>query len=72
MIITMPPEKRFVDNIKHGLLVTNRFIDNVHNGHMPDGKRVDISKNTFVNKTKYVCNYLNIIDRSELKGRIYS
>ncbi len=72
MIITMPPEKRFVDNVKHGVMVTKRFIDNSNNGYLGDQERVDISKNTFVNKTKYVCNYLNIIDRSELKGRIYS
>jgi len=53
-------------------MVINRFIDNKQNARIGYEERVDIIKNVFVNKTKYVCNYLNIIDRSELKGRIYS
>ena len=72
MIITIPPEKGFVDNNKRGLMVINCFIDNKQNARIGYEERVDIIKNVFVNKTKYVCNYLNIIDRSELKGRIYS
>jgi len=72
MIITIPPENGFVDNSKRGLMVINRFIDNRQNARIGYEERVDIIKNVFVNKTKYVCNYLNIIDRSELKGRIYS
>jgi len=72
MIITITPEKGFVDNSKRGLMVINRFIDNRQNARIGYEERVDIIKNVFVNKTKYVCNYLNIIDRSELKGRIYS